>query len=152
MSKRRLSKTGAISAGILVGGALGSLTALLVAPKSGKEFRTDIQNGVDHTLNATKDISRQIVSNAKELATEVLSNANRLVDLTKRFTEGSYTGTIEAFQNEYIRIKNSINSAISVYNSYEESSKPTEEIVEDIFSEYENDGSPKFEGMGRRQS
>lgn len=152
MSRSRLSKTGAIYTGILLGGAIGSLTAFLVAPKRGKELRSDIYNGVDHTLNATKEISKRIVTNAKDLANEVLSNANHLLDLTKRYTEGSYTGTIEAFQNEYTRIKNSINSAISVYNSYEDSSKPTEEIIEDIFSEYENDTDPKFEGMGRRQS
>lgn len=151
MGRKGLNKTQAVAAGVLLGGAIGSITAFLVAPKKGKEFRSDIQGEVNNTLSATKDISKRIVSNAKDLAEEILSNANHLVDLTKRYTEGGYTGTIEAFQNEYTRVKNSINAAISVYKSYEESSKPTEEIVEDIFSEYEDDESPKFEGMGRRQ-
>ena len=152
MFNSRLSKTEAIAAGIIIGGAIGSMTAFLVAPKKGKELRSDIQNEINNTLNSTKEISKKIVSNAKDLADEILTNANKLVDLTKTYTGGGFTGTIDTFQNEFTRIKSAINAAISVYKSYEESSKPPEEIVEDIFSEYENDGNIKFEGMGRRQN
>lgn len=152
MFNSRLSKTEAIAAGIVIGGVIGSMAAFLIAPKKGKELRSDIQDEINNTLNSTKEISKKIVSNAKNLADEVLNNANKLVDLTKNYTGGGFTGTIETFQSEFTRIKNAINAAISVYKSYEDSSKPAEEIVEDIFSEYENDGDAKFEGMGRRQS
>jgi gas vesicle protein len=152
MFRSRLSKPEAIATGILLGGVIGSLTAFLIAPKKGKDLRSDIQDELSAILISTKGISSKIVSNAKDLAEDILQNANKLLDLTRKYTDGNFNGTKESFQNEYSRIKNAINAAITVYRNYEESSKPVEEIVDDIFSEYENDDSPKFEGMGRRQS
>jgi len=59
--------------GILTGGILGGLTALLFAPKSGKELRRDISDKKDEILNDTNDL----IENAKEKAAKIISDAKK---------------------------------------------------------------------------
>ena len=45
----------AIAAGIIAGSAVGIVTGLMIAPKSGKEIRGDIADKTKEGLDATKD-------------------------------------------------------------------------------------------------
>jgi len=64
--------------GTLVGGVVGAATALLFAPKPGKELRADIAEGYQAVSEKTKDIAHAavdrtaaVISRAKQIAGQV---------------------------------------------------------------------------------
>jgi len=64
--------------GAIAGSIVGSVTALLLAPKAGKELRKDIADGASATLEKAQEIASQasdksaeLYDKAKEVVTEV---------------------------------------------------------------------------------
>lgn len=64
--------------GAVVGGVLGAFTALLLAPKSGRELREEIKEQVHHVAGKTQDLAKNIgsqtsdwIGKAKEVAGSV---------------------------------------------------------------------------------
>src|SRR5664280_3729757 len=90
--------------GLLAGGAIGAIVALLTAPKSGKELRKDIKNKTDEyydetekfiadakvkakdMMNEGKRRPEQLISNAKSKSEELLKNAERIFTEDKNKT------------------------------------------------------------------
>lgn len=70
--------------GVVVGGVIGSVSALLFAPKSGKELRGDIAAG-----------TRQVTDKTQELAARVGEQGSQLIERVK---DGA-AGVIEDFQS-----------------------------------------------------
>jgi gas vesicle protein len=73
--------------GILIGGAVGAVAALLMAPKSGKELRKDLQKwyklmekDVDSTLTRVKSVSQ---STYKATVDKVIAAYDKVKDLSK---------------------------------------------------------------------
>ena len=62
-----------IMIGFLAGGAIGGITALLLAPKSGKELRSDISTKSRKLISD----SEEYLGNAKTRATEILSEGRK---------------------------------------------------------------------------
>nr|WP_275446063.1 YtxH domain-containing protein [Paenibacillus sp. ACRSA] len=58
--------------GALIGSVVGSVTALLLAPKSGRELRQDISEG-----------ARQVTEKGQELAVKVGEQGNQIVSKVK---------------------------------------------------------------------
>ncbi|SFL24806.1 Gas vesicle protein [Paenibacillus sp. 1_12] len=54
--------------GAVVGTVLGAVTALLFAPKSGRELRTDIVDGVQQVSTKTQQAAESIADKTKQLA------------------------------------------------------------------------------------
>ncbi len=54
--------------GAVVGGLLGAVTALLLAPKSGKELRTDIAEGYHNVSEKTQEIAGTVGQKSQEIA------------------------------------------------------------------------------------
>ena len=72
--------------GALVGGIVGSLTALLLAPKSGRELREDI----NHQAYLLKEKTEQLRDTAKEKGNELaLSVKDRTSAISKSVSEQS---------------------------------------------------------------
>lgn len=83
--------------GAIVGGAVGAITALLLAPKSGKELREDISRKSNELMDKAQDLisdrqeqvlgsinqgklqAEKIVQTAKEQAGNLMSNADRMI-------------------------------------------------------------------------
>jgi gas vesicle protein len=70
--------------GLLIGGTLGAISALLFAPKSGKELRADIKRkgeeaveGTKRVYGETRDKTQQIISEAVDKAQELREEASR---------------------------------------------------------------------------
>jgi gas vesicle protein len=57
--------------GLLIGGLIGAATALLMAPRSGEETRTEIRNKAMEYRDRTRDVINEIVSQAKSKADEL---------------------------------------------------------------------------------
>lgn len=87
--------------GLLTGGAIGAMLALLYAPKSGKELRADIKakkdelitnagNVIDDARDKLSDVSseakkrsEQVISDAKEKAGSLLQDADKVLSGVK---------------------------------------------------------------------
>jgi len=83
--------------GAIVGGAVGAITALLLAPKSGKELREDLSRKSSDLIDKAQDIigekqtqiltgvnegkiqADKIVQNAKEQAGSLMNSADRMI-------------------------------------------------------------------------
>jgi gas vesicle protein len=73
--------------GLLAGGAIGALLALLYAPKSGKELRADIREkaddlieGAEGYMDAAKNKAGAIVSEARKRSDQLVSDAKKKAD------------------------------------------------------------------------
>jgi gas vesicle protein len=53
--------------GFLIGGALGALAAILLAPKSGKELRSDIKEKGNDALDGARRLCSDVQREAKAL-------------------------------------------------------------------------------------
>ena len=85
------NNNGAIAAAFIAGTAIGVLTALLVAPKSGPDLREEI---VDN-LNNSKDLISQKVSSGTDIAK---SKIGEVVATTKSVASESKRAAKEAMQ------------------------------------------------------
>jgi len=82
MMQKRKSNAGFLL-GALAGGLLGSITALLFAPKSGKELRGDIASGAHKVGESTRSAATRATDATGRFAKEIGNGAARLFDRTK---------------------------------------------------------------------
>jgi len=54
--------------GAVVGTVLGAVTALLLAPKSGRELRADLAEGIHTISDKTQQVAETVVDKSKQLA------------------------------------------------------------------------------------
>ncbi len=73
--------------GLLAGGAIGAVLALLYAPKSGKELRADLKEraddlvgNADEYMQNVKNRAGEIVSEAKRRSETLISDAKKKAD------------------------------------------------------------------------
>lgn len=61
----------AATASTIVGGTLGVLSGILLAPKSGKETRNDIKEKVDEVKSITVEQTKNLKSNVEEAKSKI---------------------------------------------------------------------------------
>lgn len=64
--------------GTLIGGMLGAAAALLLAPKSGKELRSDINDGAKYISDKTEKLRQTAIEKGTELAEVAKTKTNTL--------------------------------------------------------------------------
>jgi len=64
--------------GLLIGGTLGAIAALLFAPKSGKELRGDIRRKSEEAVEGSKRLYNDARSRASAIITEAVDKAQAL--------------------------------------------------------------------------
>lgn len=69
--------------GAVVGGVLGAVTALLLAPKSGRELRSDLNEQYHTISDKTQTIASDVSKRTKELASEVSEKSQEYVGKAK---------------------------------------------------------------------
>lgn len=69
--------------GAVVGGVLGALTALVLAPKSGKELRSDISGQYDKISDKTVEIAGNVSAKTQEIAKAVGVHTGEIVGKAK---------------------------------------------------------------------
>ena len=110
--------------GFLAGGIVGAIAALLYAPKSGRELRSDIKRkAVDiadddseyvktarakslEVINEGKSRSEQLVNEAKEKAEHILGSAEKVL-----------TGIRERATEEPGRLKSAVRAGVDAYKT-----------------------------------
>lgn len=75
-AEHRDNATGSVLIGMLVGGLIGAVTALLYAPRSGDETRAEIRNKAIELRDRTTETFNDTVSQAKSKAYELLDTVS----------------------------------------------------------------------------
>jgi gas vesicle protein len=70
--------------GLLAGGAIGAILALLYAPKSGKELRADIREKADEFRDDADEYLSTVRSKAGDIVTEAKKRSDSLISDAKR--------------------------------------------------------------------
>ncbi len=71
---------GAVAAGIIAGSAVGVVTGLLIAPKSGKEMREDIADKTKEGLETAKHKVSDVVGKKDDPLTAARKAAHEAID------------------------------------------------------------------------
>lgn len=79
-----MGKNSGFLLGALIGGSAAAITALLLAPESGKELRARLAKQLDDVLDSTADYNDQVVDKADDL--KKLAQA-KVIQLTKQSEE-----------------------------------------------------------------
>ncbi len=82
MSTRKQSK--GFLLGALAGGVVGSITALLLAPKPGKELRQDISAQAQKVSDTTVRVAGQVSDTTGRFARQIGDQAAQFADKTKQ--------------------------------------------------------------------
>ncbi|WP_281885949.1 YtxH domain-containing protein [Paenibacillus sp. YYML68] len=72
--------------GAVVGTLLGAVTALLLAPKSGRELRADLAEGYECVSEKTQQVAGEVGVKTKELATALSEQSNTAVQTIRSQT------------------------------------------------------------------
>lgn len=124
--------------GFLTGAAVGSIVALLFAPKSGKELREDIKNKsqdfmedaeaylsnakekASQLINEGKKKSERLVADAKEKVDTLLGEAEKiLIDAKDKAGHFAHSGK-ERIEKESERLKSAIKAGMDAYKTEKE--------------------------------
>lgn len=70
--------------GLLAGGAIGAVLALLYAPKSGKELRSDLRDKADDLLDGAEGYVSAARAKAGELVTEAKRRSDQIISDAKK--------------------------------------------------------------------
>ncbi|WP_442601405.1 YtxH domain-containing protein [Paenibacillus sp. KN14-4R] len=105
--------------GSLVGGAVGAVTALLLAPKSGRELRADIAEGYDTVSEKTKEIAVAVGEKTQEIAKVVGEQTSEWIGAAKDVAGGIAEG---------VRNRRAIRKELQIEESAEFDS--SEEVLE----------------------
>ncbi|NOU98012.1 YtxH domain-containing protein [Paenibacillus sp. LMG 31456] len=72
--------------GAVVGTLLGAVTALLFAPKSGRELRADISEGVHNVTEKTQQVAGTVADKSKQIAGTISDKTQHAVQTIGRQT------------------------------------------------------------------
>lgn len=85
--------------GALAGGVLGSITALLLAPKPGKELRQDISTGAQKLGDSTVRAAERAYDATGRIAKGIGTGAVQMVDRTKE-AAGNLVNSVKGIRTE----------------------------------------------------
>jgi gas vesicle protein len=125
--------------GFLTGTIVGGVVALLYAPKTGKEFRSDIKVKKDEFLDDTSEYmqiakekanklinegkkkSEMLIKDAKDKASSLIGDANKVLSEAKDKASEKLGSAKEKISGESDRVKDAFKAGIEAYK--EEKSK-----------------------------
>ena len=92
---------GAFLGGLLIGGAIGAIAALLYAPRTGKDTRKILKKSLENLPELADDLSDYLQANADQLS----DNARRNGDDTLQRLQEAIAAGLEATQDEAQRLE-----------------------------------------------
>jgi gas vesicle protein len=85
--------------GAVVGGLLGAMTALLLAPKSGRELRKDIAEGYETISDKTHEIVSTVSDKTSAIAKTAAAQTSEWVDKAKEVA-GTVVGEVKTWRDK----------------------------------------------------
>jgi gas vesicle protein len=107
--------------GAVVGGVLGAVTALLFAPKPGKELRADISDQVHTTYEKTQELAKAVGSTTSQWVGKAKDTGSAVVDEIRSWKVKRSSSSAETDENGEM-------AAISQYNENEDYLNQAENI------------------------
>ncbi len=123
--------------GLLIGGILGALAALLYAPKSGKELRGEIRRKSEEAVEGSKRLyhdarhrasaliteavekaqalreeAAEQLASARQKAEEILTNAEQKVDEMSESAKGYYSGTKTEMNKKKDKVEKAVTAGL----------------------------------------
>lgn len=138
---RESSTTKGLLIGFLAGGVVGAVLALLYAPKSGKELRSDIKAKTDDYLdeaekyiaeakdkakeliNEGKKRSEKLITDAKSKSQDLLKDAEKIFDDAKTKAAGTYSHGKEVLESETSKLKSAVKAGVDAYKETKNTDK-----------------------------
>ena len=121
--ENRTSSSKGFLLGLLAGGAIGSIAALLYAPKSGRELRQDIGNKsrkvikeTEQYVDSAKAKASEIVAESRRKAESLINDARKKADQLSRSTEKLYVQGKEFITDETTRLKDAVKAGVDTFN------------------------------------
>jgi gas vesicle protein len=140
----------------LVGGVIGSAAAIIFAPASGRETRNNISEGTNRFLIKANDQKNNLIREAQKVAGDVVGQAKNIYKDSIEFAAGRYNSSAHMIELEIQGIRRALKAAVAAYKNKSNGGNPNplanEVVVNEMFTDFENEKLPKSEGMGRRES
>ncbi len=96
MAENRSGSSGAFLAGLLIGGAVGAIAGILLAPRSGRETRQILKKSADALPELAEDLSSSMQVQTDRLSGSALRNwDNTLVRLKEAIRAGAQAAGLE---------------------------------------------------------
>lgn len=129
MSEKRTGSSGPLIVGLLIGSAVGAVTGLLLAPRSGRETRQLLKKSADALPELAEDLSSSVQVQADRLSGSALRNwDSTLVRLKEAIRAGANAAStaagLEANQRESSASGSGMKSSLSSKRSPNESDRP----------------------------
>jgi gas vesicle protein len=120
--------------GFVTGGIVGAAIALLYAPKSGRELRSDIKIKKDELLDDTSEYlqiaktkasdminegkrkSEELISDARKKANSLIGDANSILNDAKEKATNTLGTTKEKLTSETERVKDAFKAGVDAFN------------------------------------
>lgn len=120
--------------GFITGGLVGAAVALLYAPKSGRELRSDIRLKKDELLDDTSEYlqiaktkasdminegkkkSEELISDARKKANTLIGDANSILNDAKEKASNTIGDTKEKLSHETDRVKDAFKAGMDAFN------------------------------------
>jgi gas vesicle protein len=120
--------------GFITGGLVGAAVALLYAPKSGRELRSDIRLKKDELLDDTSEYlqiaktkasdminegkrkSEELITDARKKANSLIGDANSILNDAKEKATNTLGETKEKLSHETDRVKDAFKAGMDAFN------------------------------------
>ncbi|MCB0729122.1 MAG: YtxH domain-containing protein [Ignavibacteriae bacterium] len=120
--------------GLITGGLVGAAIALLYAPKSGRELRSDIRLKKDELLDDTSEYlqiaktkasdminegkrkSEELITDARKKANSLIGDANSILNDAKEKATNTLGETKEKLTHETERVKDAFKAGMDAFN------------------------------------
>lgn len=152
--------------GVIVGGIIGAAAALMLAPKSGKELRTDLNTQAstlkektsgytDTAKEKSSDLTQQVKEKSSDLTHQVKEQSTKVVDKVKSMKTGQSPmddGTASSEGEETIEMLDTVQNSIDQtetagHKAFTSTANALKEAVEEVKEEKKSaDTSSKTTG------
>ena len=114
----RQNRVGVFIGGAIVGGAVGTILGLLIAPRSGKETRKVLQKSADALPELVEDLATSVQLQTDRLSETTLQNwEGTLTRLREAIAAGVEASQLEIQQAERSRLRaNDLSSSVADRN------------------------------------
>jgi len=99
MSENRSGSSGSFIGGMLLGAALGTITGLLLAPRTGKETRHLLKKSAEALPELAEDLSSSVQLQADRLSESALRNWDTTLTRLKEAISAGVEATVKEQQN-----------------------------------------------------
>lgn len=144
MVSKKKDYSGILSA-VAITGAIGGLLSYLLSTEYGKNKTASFKKRIDLAVTQAKGVRSGLVEDARTRGEGLTSKAAGILTLTKEFAAGRFAGPIEKIEDEFARVKAAIAAGFTSYKGNTASQRNTDEVVDDIFSNYEERTFTEFD-------